>query len=79
MAATRKREKKHEVRAKLSVVGLTKLGTSLSLEISASGEQIGALEIGRGSLTWRGGKRHRSKRLSWTAFAQQMDRLAYGD
>lgn len=69
--------RKHEVRAKLSIVELTKAGTSLDLEISADGERLGSLQIGRGSLYWRGGKRQRGKRLSWSQFAQHMDKLAY--
>ena len=40
--------RKHEVRAMLSIVELTKAGTSLDLEISADGERLGSLQIGRG-------------------------------
>jgi hypothetical protein len=69
----------HSVRAKLSVHELTKAGTSLNLEIIAHGEKIGELEIGRGGLYWWGGKRHKSKRLSWSRFAELMDQLAYGE
>jgi hypothetical protein len=36
------------------------------------------MEIGRGSLYWRGGGRHRSKRIPWSRFAEKMDELAYG-
>ena len=79
MARKRKRPRKHEVRALLSVLELTKTGTSLRLEISASGEKIGTLEVGRGSLTWRGGKRQKRMLIPWSRFAQQMDSLAYGD
>jgi hypothetical protein len=68
----------HAVRAQLNVQELSKAGTSLSLEISARGEKIGELEIGRGSLYWRGGRRQKSKRLSWSRFAELMDDLAYG-
>lgn len=70
-------QRKHAVRALLSIHELTKAGTSLTLDISATGEKIGELEIGRGGLFWRGGRRHKSKRLSWTRFAELMDRLAY--
>jgi hypothetical protein len=70
--------RKHSVRAQLTVQELTKAGTSLMLEISARGEKIGELEIGRGSLYWRGGKRQLRKRLSWSRFAELMDELAYG-
>lgn len=79
MATKKRRTRKHEVKAQLSVLELTKAGTSLSLEIFASREKIGTLEIGRGSLTWWGGKRQHGKRLSWSRFAQQMNSLAYGE
>jgi hypothetical protein len=80
MVARRRRSTRtHKVRGQLTVHELTKAGTSLSLEISARGEKIGELEIGRGSLYWRGGKRQIRKRLPWSRFAELMDRLAYGD
>jgi hypothetical protein len=71
-------ERKHAVRGTLKVHEFTKAGTSLNLEISAAGEKIGTLEIGRGGLYWWGGHRHKRKRLSWTRFAELMDGLAYG-
>lgn len=73
----RKRERKHAVRAVLRVHELTKTGTSLHLEIYARAEKVGDLEIGRGSLYWRGGKRQIRKRISWSRFAELMDDLAY--
>jgi hypothetical protein len=78
MAAKKRVERKHAVRGTLKVHEFTKAGTSLNLEISAAGEKIGELEIGRGGLYWWGGKRHTRKRLSWTRFADLMDSLAYG-
>ena len=69
--------RKHQVRATLNVVELTKAGTSLELQVFAEGEKIGSLSIGRGSLTWRGGKRQKEKRLSWSEFAQHMDSWTY--
>ena len=69
--------RKHQVRATLSVVELTKAGTSLELQVFANREKIGSLEIGRGSITWRGGKRQKEKRLTWSEFAQHMDSWAY--
>ena len=75
----RRAPRKHEVRATLSILELTKTGTSLDLEIYAAGEKIGTLQIGRGSLRWRGGKRQTSKRIDWSTFAQRMDALAYGE
>ena len=77
-AVKRPVERKHAVRGMMRVHEFTKAGTSLNLEISAAGEKIGELEIGRGGLYWWGGHRQKRKRLSWTAFAELMDSLAYG-
>lgn len=68
----------HVVRAEFTVHELSKAGTSLLLEIMQHGEKIGELEIGRGSLFWRGGKRQSRKRIRWARFAELMDGLAYG-
>lgn len=68
----------HVVRAELKVHELSKAGTSILLEILERGEKIGELEIGRGSLFWRGGRRQIRKRVGWARFAELMDRLAYG-
>ena len=35
--------------------------------------------IGRGGLFWWGGRRQKNKRLSWSRFAELMDKLAYGE
>jgi hypothetical protein len=70
--------RRHAVRAHLQVLELSKAGTSLDLEIFSRGEKIGHLTLGRGGLYWKGGKRQRQKRLSWSDFAEHMDRLAYG-
>ena len=68
----------HDVHAKLNVPRLSRAGSSLELEIYAEGEKIGTLELGRGSLFWRGGKRVNRKKISWTRFAELMDEIAYG-
>jgi hypothetical protein len=69
--------RKHAVKVDLQVFELSKAGTSLHLEVSSRGEKIGDLTIGRGSVTWRGGKRKKEKRLRWSRFAELMDRLFY--
>lgn len=78
MAAKRKFIKKHSVKANFQVSELDKAGSSLNLEIKASREKIGEIVIGRGSLYWYGKGRSKSKRISWTKFAEMMDKLAYG-
>ena len=71
--------KKHTVTARVQILDLTKAGSSMELDIYANKEKIGTVIIGRGSLTWRGGKRQRDKRLSWSEFAKMMDEYAYGE
>jgi hypothetical protein len=68
----------HRVRAELRLPQLARAGSSLDLEIYAGDQKIGTLIMGRGSLFWYGRKRHTRKRIAWTAFADMMDRLAYG-
>lgn len=70
--------KKHTVKAHFNVPQLTKAGSSLSLEVYADEQKIGEVTIGRGSLFWRGGRRHLLKKISWSRFAEKMDELAYG-
>ncbi|MGI8497511.1 MAG: hypothetical protein ACR2OG_08025 [Gemmatimonadaceae bacterium] len=71
-------KRKHAVYANLNVPELTKAGSGLELYIYAKGEKLGELDIGRGGLYWRGGGRHRRRRIDWTRFALKMDELAYG-
>ena len=46
--------------------------------VYAAQEKIGTMIIGQGSLSWKGGKRQITKRISWSRFAAMMDELAYG-
>lgn len=70
--------RKHAVYANLNVPELTKAGSGLELYIYARGEKLGEVEIGRGGFYWKGGRRHRRRRISWTDFAAKMNELAYG-
>ena len=79
MPKKRAPRKVHKVRAELVIPELSKAGSSLDLDIYAAGEKIGTLIIGRGSLYWYGRNRQKRKRISWTTFAEMMDRLAYGE
>jgi len=60
----------------MQVLELSKAGSSLESEIYAKQQKIGRLVIGRGSLYWYGRKRQKSKRISWSRFAEMMDELA---
>lgn len=68
----------HEVRAELTNVELVKAKSALKLEVFVRREKLGELEVGRGSIYWRGANRHLRKRIDWTRFAEMMDGLAYG-
>jgi hypothetical protein len=72
------REKKHRVRALLTLRELTRAGSSLNLALYADNRKIGELEIGQGSLYWWGRNRRSRKRIRWSKFAIMMDQLAYG-
>lgn len=69
--------KKHHVKCSLQLHELTRAGTSMDFEIYADGEKIGRIVIGRGSLSWFGKGRVKGKRLSWSRFAEMMDRMCY--
>jgi hypothetical protein len=78
MAARKKQPaKKHSVRAHMQVLEFTRAGSAMDFEIFASGEKLGTITIGRGSLTWRGKSRKSVKTFSWTDFARLMDETSY--
>ena len=70
--------RKHRVLAELTNVELVKAKSALKLEIFASREKLAELEVGRGSIYWRGANRVTRKRINWSKFAEMMDELAYG-
>ena len=70
--------RKHEVWAKIKNIELVRAKSSLHLDVWAGEQKIGKLEIGQGSLYWWGKNRQKSKRLSWSSFAEKMNELAYG-
>jgi hypothetical protein len=78
MAARQGAQRKHKVIAELTNVELVKAGSALKLEVFASREKLGELEVGRGSIYWRGASRQTRKRIDWSRFAEMMDELAYG-
>ena len=77
--AKKKKHRRHVVKGTISNLDLARAGSALNLELYADDQKIGELEVGRGSFYWYGRSRHRSKRISWTRFAEMMDTLAYGD
>ena len=74
----RRASRRHKVNVHLQVFEISKAGTSLDLEIFSAGQKLGELQIGRGSINWRGGQRKITKRIRWSCFADMMNHLAYG-
>jgi acetyl-CoA carboxylase carboxyltransferase component len=70
-------ERKHRVKARLQVEELAKAGSALYLDIFAEDERIGRIIIGRGSFIWWGGKRKSRRKISWSDFADLLDRYFY--
>ena len=66
----------HKVVATLANVELAKAKSALTLDLSANNSKLGTLEIGQGSVYWTGRGRQKSKRISWTKFAEMMNELA---
>ena len=58
MAVTKRVVRKHVVRAELTNVELVKAKSALRLEVFAAREKLGELEVGRGSIYWRGANRY---------------------
>jgi hypothetical protein len=68
-------ERKHSVRVKsVQVLELSKAGSGIELEIFREGEKLGTMEIGQGSIGWKGANRKSFKRIDWSSYAQLMDR-----
>jgi hypothetical protein len=65
--------KRHTAKAHVQILGLSKAGTSIELELFSDDEKIGTLVIGRGSFTWYGARRKRGRRFSWSRFAEHME------
>jgi hypothetical protein len=74
-----RKRRKHEVVAELANVELVRAKSSLNLRLYAHGATTGELKVGRGSLFWYGRNKQKGKRISWSKFADMMDRLAYGE
>ena len=74
--ARKKTKRKHSAKAGIQIHELSKAGTAITLEIHAERKKVGALVIGRGSLTWFGNHWMKGRRFSWSAFAEFMERRA---
>jgi hypothetical protein len=79
MARRKKLARRHQVKASMQVLELNNAGSSMELEVFEAGEKLGRIVLGRGSITWIGKNRQKSKRWSWDSFAKIMNKHAYGD
>ncbi len=75
---TKAPRRKHSVKANVQILDLTRAGSSMRFEIYADDEKIGEIGLGRGSITWYGGKRKTGKTMTWSRFADMMNAEAYG-
>ena len=73
MPATKKAVRRHSANARLQILGLSKAGTSIDIDIFVDKEKLGTFVIGRGSVTWFGRKWKNGRRLSWSKFAELME------
>lgn len=69
-------DRKHAVKASLRNVDLTKATSALNLVLRADGEKIGELVVGRGSFFWYARNSRKRQRITWSDFAELMDRHA---
>ena len=76
--AKAKKARRHTVYASLSNFQLAKAKSALNLYVYSRGEKVGELQVGRGSIYWWGKHWHKPKRLSWSRFTDEMNRIAYG-
>ena len=81
MPRKKRTQKVHRVTGTLNVVEFTKAGSALTLQVYDKDQMLGEITIGRGSFTWRGGRKRSFNAVSWnwTRFAEIMNRTAYGE
>jgi hypothetical protein len=65
--------RKHTANARVQVLGLSKAGTSIEIDIHRENAKLGTLVIGRGSITWFGNNWRNGRRFSWSRFAHLME------
>lgn len=62
--------KKHQVKASMHSLDLSKAGSGISLCVECNNEKLGTLKIGHGSMMWRPANARKYKRIEWTKFAK---------
>ena len=75
----KRRKSKHRVTCNMQVLELTKAGSSMSFAIFYAREKLGTIVIGQGSFAWWGKGKQKGKRMSWSRFAEVMNKHCYGE
>jgi len=71
-------DKKHEVRANVQLLELSKAGSAIRLEVFAEGKKLGEIEIGHGSFGWKKASSKRDfRRRDWTTFTELLNEVLY--
>ncbi len=65
--------KKHQVKASMNSLDLSKARSGISLSIGCNNEKLGTLKIGHGSLMWRAAAAKTFTRIDWSKFARMME------
>jgi hypothetical protein len=69
----------HIVKAKVQVIELAKSGAAITLQISADGNRLGDIRIGKGSFAWKSAGKQKFIKKDWTTFCNMLDRYFYGE
>ena len=78
MATTKSTAKRYRANVSLDNVELAKAKSAITLTIYEKGRKLGELEIGQGSVFWRGTNRKKGKRFWWGKLAEILNRETYG-
>lgn len=71
-------DKKHEVRADVRMLELSKAGSAIRLKVFADGKKLGEIEIGHGSFGWKKANSKRDfQRRDWTTFTEWLNETLY--
>lgn len=68
-------QKKHQVKASMSSLDLSKAGSGITLIIDCNNERLGTIKIGHGSMMWKSANTKSFKRIDWTKFSKMMETL----
>lgn len=65
---------RYRVDVELRAQDLAKAGSAVRFTVEGSDGRVGTLEIGQGSLRWRGFRDQKFRRISWGVFFDRLER-----